>query len=342
MSKDDDIFGLKLINIRIGRTRIEFNYYYKFVSDKYAEEVVKPSFREPIRLPNMLWLGLPEDLFTLLIQRAILGIESYLRTSVMYQTAICGKLTPTLAEKLRNPFSFGGGGTVENFYHKLPAQIDSNLSLKIFNPDLYDRNILFYRNVRNPLFHGRQLSESNIPAIRATFNHLHKLYEWIDSWHPENLWFQTNPDLIKNEMALVKCNQAIKQDPKNVQVLIYKGDVLFSLGRCEEALAVCNEAIRLEPKNSMAYNNTGVYLSKLDRQEEAIAAYDKAIILEPQYASPYYNLSCIYSLMGEREKMFSFLRDAIMLDPMSKEQAKTDADFKNYWNDPEFKSLINL
>ncbi len=125
---------------------------------------------------------------TPLIQRAVLGIEAYIPGAVMYETGVRGTLSSALAEKLKNPFSFGARNTWDNFYDKLPARVDPSFSLRFANKQLYKRTVRFYKNIRNPLFHGKQLSECNIAAIRDAFDHLAQLYEWIDSWHsPERL-----------------------------------------------------------------------------------------------------------------------------------------------------------
>jgi hypothetical protein len=73
--------------------------------------------------------------------------------------------------------------------------VHPELSLRHANQELYERNAVFHRTVRNPLFHGEQLQGPNIPALPDAFSYLACLYEWIDSWfHPE--------DLIKGGSAL--------------------------------------------------------------------------------------------------------------------------------------------
>lgn len=167
---------------------MEFNKTYAFLHSPEAEECLKPPFR-PIRVSFLIWGGMPWDLMTLLLQRAILGIEAYLPAALIETSAILGNMSAELFAKLRNPFSFGSKSAVANIYHRMPSAVHPELSLKNFDQELYERNVAFYREVRNPVFHGRLLYKPEISGIREAFLHLARLYEWIDYWYdPEKLW----------------------------------------------------------------------------------------------------------------------------------------------------------
>jgi hypothetical protein len=71
--KVPDLFALKFGNIPLINLRTEFNRTYVFVGSQYAEICLKPPI-EPIRAPMFIWGGMPDDLMTLLLQRAILGV----------------------------------------------------------------------------------------------------------------------------------------------------------------------------------------------------------------------------------------------------------------------------
>ena len=168
--------------------RIEFNATYAFIHSLEAETALQPPLKA-IRTKLMIWGGMPEDLFTLLLQRSVLGIEAYLPGALMESAAKIGNLDAVLVARLRNPFSFGSKSAVANIYHRMPSAVHEELSLKHLNEDLYGRNATFYQRVRNPIFHGQQLATPKIEAIRTAFAHLAELYEWIDYWYePESLW----------------------------------------------------------------------------------------------------------------------------------------------------------
>lgn len=137
----------------------------------------------------MIWGGMPADFLTLIVQRAILGIEAYLPGAVYVQAGLRGKLTKELAQKLQNPFRFKhGAGTVKSFYDLLPSALDRKISLRVSHPGLRKRTARFYAEIRNPLFHGKQISSINPVPVRKAFDLLARLYEWIDEWHsPEDI-----------------------------------------------------------------------------------------------------------------------------------------------------------
>ena len=182
-----DIFLLTFENIPLINLRMEFNSTYSFIHSQEAECYLKLPI-EPIRTPMFIWGGMPEDLMTLLLQRAILGVEAYLPSALIHTSAILGSHSSTLSAKLRNPFSFGAKSAVVNIYHRAPAAVHPELSLRHLDVTLYERNVQFYRLVRNQIFHGKQIRDADISHIRSAFDHIAQIYEWIDYWYnPEKL-----------------------------------------------------------------------------------------------------------------------------------------------------------
>lgn len=177
------LFGLRLQNIPLINLRLEFNYHFKLLSD--------PTFREefsssvvPIQTKYLIWNGMPGAFLTLIAQRAILGVESYLPSAVSHQAAKKGLINQDLAKKINNPFSLRGNGTVNNYYHHLPSLVNSSWSLKVADPPLWKTTVRFYKEVRNPLFHGNQIDDSGANGTLLLFQFVDKLYKWIDSWCP--------------------------------------------------------------------------------------------------------------------------------------------------------------
>jgi hypothetical protein len=167
---------------------MEFNKTYAFLYSPGVEACLKPGIRQ-IDVGFLLWGGMSEDLMTLLLQRAILGIEAYLPGALMETTAILGKISRELVAKLQNPFSFGSKSAVANIYHRMPSAVHPELSLRHLDQKLYERNVVFYREIRNPIFHGKLLDNPEILNMRGAFLHIAHLYEWIDHWYsPERLW----------------------------------------------------------------------------------------------------------------------------------------------------------
>ncbi len=190
MQKRSETFGLVLESIPHINLRNEFARYYTAVNDPDFRKQFKGKI-EPIETPYMVWYGMPDDLITLIFQRVVMGVESYLRGATYFQLGRIDKLKENLSI-IKNPFELKGNGTVDNFYHKLPSLVDESYSLKNSNPTLYQTTKDFYREVRNPVFHGNLITQRNISALRKVFEYLKEIYEWIDGWHDLDMLFGNN------------------------------------------------------------------------------------------------------------------------------------------------------
>ena len=184
--RNDDLFGLQFSNIPTMNLRFEFNQTYAFVFSQSAEQALQSPI-QPVKAPMFIWCGMPDDLFTLMLQRAVLGVEAYLPSALKFAAAQLGNQSTELFEKLNNPFSLGAASSVTNIYHRMPAAVHPELSLKHLDEELYEHTQKFYKYIRNPLFHGSQLHNTDIIALRRSFDHVAKLYEWIDYWHNPEL-----------------------------------------------------------------------------------------------------------------------------------------------------------
>lgn len=184
----DDVmppYGLTFCNIPLWNLRNEFDEMRTFVLSPAGQESLRPGphLRDGIHTTIMTWRGMSDDFMTLLLQRSILGVESYLPAALGYVASFIGVATPELVAKLRVPSKFGSKSIVSNTYHRMPAAVHEELSLKHLDSTLYDINVAFYSDVRNPIFHGKQLASPPIAGIRAAFDHIQRLYDWIDYWH---------------------------------------------------------------------------------------------------------------------------------------------------------------
>ncbi|KRH99005.1 hypothetical protein [Curvibacter sp. PAE-UM] len=183
--RQEELFGLSFSNIPTMNLRDEFNQTYAFVFGENAEQALKPPIKA-IETPMFIWFGMPDDMFTLLLQRAILGVEAYLPFALKFKSAQLGDASEELFAKLDDPFSLGGKKAVTNIYHRMPAEVHPELSLQYRDKELYERTQKFYLRIRNPLFHGCELHDTDVNALRRVFDHVAKLYEWIDGWYDPN------------------------------------------------------------------------------------------------------------------------------------------------------------
>lgn len=175
-------FGLEVQPLLVWNVRLEFNEMRAFVQqvdDPLVLEKLEVHLLTPIR-----W-GLSERAFlTLLLQRAILGIEAYLPYALLHEAAARRKLDyRTLRRFCDDPFRLRGRGLAENLYNRLPMLAERDLALRRSCPVLWKRVQPFYRRVRNPIFHGKQLATGAVVPVRKAFALFGDLYSWIDSWH---------------------------------------------------------------------------------------------------------------------------------------------------------------
>jgi tetratricopeptide (TPR) repeat protein len=143
------------------------------------------------------------------------------------------------------------------------------------------------------------------------------------------------------EHALEAYEKAIELKPDYAGAWCNKGVALGRLDRHEEALKAYEKAIELKPDYAGAWYNKDVALGKLGRYEEALKACEKAIELKPDFVSAWFNRACEYSLKRDKENMLNDLSKAIELKNEYKKKAKTDEDFKNYWDDEDFKRIVS-
>jgi hypothetical protein len=181
MQERSETFGIVLNNIPLINLRNEFTRYYNALNEKDFTDQFKGEIK-PVKTPYMMWFGMPDDLITLILQKVISGIESYLPGAVYSELGIRGRLKENI-ESIRNPFLLKGRGTVENYFHLLPGLISEEISLKKSDIALYKKTKAFYQEIRNPIFHGCQLEGQNIMGAKRVFEYLAEVYCWIDSWH---------------------------------------------------------------------------------------------------------------------------------------------------------------
>lgn len=145
-------------------------------------------------------------------------------------------------------------------------------------------------------------------------------------------------------------NNAIEQYDKliatypngiNLYIIHYnKGLAYRKMNDNEKALKSYEDSLLLNPNYEFALDGKGHVLTKFNRYDESLKFFEDAIRNNPTFDSPWYNISCLYALMRNKEKMLFHLQKAIKLNIIHRDQAKTDEDFREFWNDEDFKKII--
>jgi hypothetical protein len=200
LQKTTNFKGIKICNVPTHNVRAQFfNHYHIVKSDEFRNEIKNWEPEKPIETPYISWYYWPDQFFTFLTQLSVIGLEAYANSAVHYELGMAGRMQENI-QYIRNPFSIPGeSGTAAKYYKLMPALFSNEISLPECNPQLWEDVKIFYKEIRNPLFHGAQLDTSNVDDLIKIFELIADIYQWIDSWHePEKIiqgssWF-TNFD----------------------------------------------------------------------------------------------------------------------------------------------------
>ena len=175
------LFGLALANIPIINIQDEFTAHKALLADEdFRKKLLNMS--NPVETPYLIWKGLPKDLLTHFLQRAVLGVEACVSAAAAWEATARGLLTDELAQKMEDPFRLGGRGTADALYNRLPALLDPEYALERCDPHMWTTTKRFYREIRNPLFHGYQLYHPDADHVLEAFALLDSVQAWIETW----------------------------------------------------------------------------------------------------------------------------------------------------------------
>jgi len=98
----------------------------------------------------------------------------------------------------------------------------------------------------------------------------------------------------ENEKAIAAFDDALKLDPKNVNLILNKIDLYNKLGDKAKAKELTKQALILDPNNHILYYNLGVTASKESNAVDAEKYFKKVLEIKPDYINAYFGLQQIY------------------------------------------------
>lgn len=98
--------------------------------------------------------------------------------------------------------------------------------------------------------------------------------------------------------AMVKLDQALARDPKDLQARFLKGVLLTEMNKLDEAAAVFTRLTQDAPQLPEPYNNLAVIYAQQKQYDKAKAALEMAIRTNPSYAVANENLGDLYAKMA--------------------------------------------
>ena len=85
----------------------------------------------------------------------------------------------------------------------------------------------------------------------------------------------------------------LKDDPKNLNVLIQLGNLYFDADQFSQAIEVYSRALEIDPKNADVHTDMGIMYRKKRDFDRAIAEFKKAAELDPEHVNSRYNLGIV-------------------------------------------------
>jgi len=122
--------------------------------------------------------------------------------------------------------------------------------------------------------------------------------------------------------------------------LFQEGVEYHKEGDFVRAIEYYDMALELDPQLKFAWSNKGYALQDLGEYDDALRCYYRALEIDSGFADAWYNKACLHSVLGETSKMIYCLRKAIKFNEELRDYARTDPDFDNYRDLPEFIELV--
>lgn len=174
-------FRLNINNMPMINLRTEFESFFKLVSDPGFRGFIKQHPRE-IDINLFVWRGQVGDLLTILLQRSIFGLESYIPGCLkVTHIRLLGPPSKRFSTLVDNPYA-AKSDTMRAYYDEAPGMIAEAMRLKNYSRELCSANAEFYRNIRNPLSHGGGIFGADIDGVLSVMQHIDRLFRWADSW----------------------------------------------------------------------------------------------------------------------------------------------------------------
>ena len=141
-------------------------------------------------------------------------------------------------------------------------------------------------------------------------------YSWAESadllfLESQNLFHESRTDTAKLELALLKINQAISVDPKNLNYLSLLGSIYLLSGEYDKAIRSYQDAHELDPQNPNLFSLIGDVKAFQNNHDEALALYDKTIRLDVKNWRAYQNRGYLYFLKNNRARAIEDFNQAI-------------------------------
>ena len=109
--------------------------------------------------------------------------------------------------------------------------------------------------------------------------------------------------------------QILKDDPSNVQILNYLGNVYQDQQKYDEALDCYKSAIQSNPSYAGSYYHLGIVSEARGHLEQARQYYEQGIQYDPAFTGSYNNLGNVYRKLDRTDEAIPYFQKAIEVHP---------------------------
>ena len=117
------------------------------------------------------------------------------------------------------------------------------------------------------------------------------------------------------EKALNIYDEILEDNPRNADVLLYKGLILQDLGKPQEALTWYEKVLNENPRDIDAMFNMATVFYELGQTQEALTWYEKVLNENPQDVDALTQKGFIFYELGQTQESLIWIDKALQIDP---------------------------
>ncbi|GMN08002.1 hypothetical protein MTsPCn5_33910 [Croceitalea sp. MTPC5] len=178
-------------------------------------------------------------------------------------------------------------------------------------PDNYDQAIRFYNELKELNYDGSEVKYTAVNVASGEVESMDKTTRdlYVKAGTHKDPKEETTPSkkaeivkniaLIyqeqgKNDEALAAYEDAISNNPDDVNLVLNKANLYYSIGEKDKFKELMGQASAMAPNNPDLLYNIGVISMEQGNLEEARDAFKKALAVDPNYINAQLNLSTTY------------------------------------------------
>lgn len=121
---------------------------------------------------------------------------------------------------------------------------------------------------------------------------------------------------IQTQKEIGLFQEAVKQNPKNINAWINLGNILMDTSRFQEAINAYQKALELDPKNVDVIVDMGTCYKNIGKPDRAAEEFRKAIKINPSHLYAHRNLGVVLANdTGDKKQAIKEFEEYLRLSP---------------------------